>query len=550
MMAELEQANFGVSLASPRVGVTDKIERALFWLLIGFCVAPVWSMQYLPTQDGPSHVYNAVMLRDFARGGGAVFRRFFEINPRLSPNLLGHYLMAALMFLVSPWTAEKILVSLCVVLLPLSARYAAGRVDRRGTIFAFLIFPLIYSRLLNKGLYNNCLALPLYFYFVGYWISRSGRFNARSALGLLGLSLLLYFSHAVALLEAYMTVGLWSVGVLVMDARAGRRPGMWRRMVLPLAALAPSLLLTKVFFDGEASQAMGHTFRNLVISLVRFDCLISYRKSETIWSMSVLGLFLMLGMAGLWRMFCRKAVRDDLLLLGVVATVVCYFITPNNAAGGGLISARLLLFIALAAVPWLACTPLPAVARLIVGGASAALCVVFVGTYTFRNQQFNAYLDEYALCAAHIPPGSTLLPICISDHGIGADGKALSILPGVRVFLHASSRIAVERGLIDLSNYEAMEDYFPIRFRVNLSPRGCIDGFGRGLLGYGASTGGQANVDYVLVWSIREGDGQHRETAEDKQGYKEAMRQVQQGYQLVYTSPHGFLRLYRRNDIR
>lgn len=34
-------------------------ERWLFWGLVALLLIPVWSVDYFPTTDGPSHVYNS-----------------------------------------------------------------------------------------------------------------------------------------------------------------------------------------------------------------------------------------------------------------------------------------------------------------------------------------------------------------------------------------------------------------------------------------------------------------------------------------------------------
>ena len=39
-------------------------ERVLFWALALLYLVPVWAYRYIPTQDGPSHLDNAQILKD------------------------------------------------------------------------------------------------------------------------------------------------------------------------------------------------------------------------------------------------------------------------------------------------------------------------------------------------------------------------------------------------------------------------------------------------------------------------------------------------------
>ena len=45
------------------------LELVIFTILSVLNLAPIWSFRYLPTQDGPSHLANALMLKDYHRPG-------------------------------------------------------------------------------------------------------------------------------------------------------------------------------------------------------------------------------------------------------------------------------------------------------------------------------------------------------------------------------------------------------------------------------------------------------------------------------------------------
>src|SRR4051794_12779606 len=83
--------------------------------LLAAFLAPVWLLDYFPTQDGPAHLYNAWLLRDFVRPDSP-FREFFEVRTEPVPNWFIQVLLMGLYTVVPPLVAQKVLVSLYVVL--------------------------------------------------------------------------------------------------------------------------------------------------------------------------------------------------------------------------------------------------------------------------------------------------------------------------------------------------------------------------------------------------------------------------------------------------
>src|SRR5438876_8283038 len=90
-------------------------QEALFAFLLAVHLAPVWSFAVFPSQDGPAHLENANVIRRYHEPAGVLFREYYVLNGRLEPNWVGHLALAGLLRVVPPATAEKLLVSLCVV---------------------------------------------------------------------------------------------------------------------------------------------------------------------------------------------------------------------------------------------------------------------------------------------------------------------------------------------------------------------------------------------------------------------------------------------------
>lgn len=527
-------------------------DGAIFWLLIAACVIPIWTVHFFPSQDGSEHLYNAFILRFYHAPWAELFRKYLYLNPHPAPALLGHWLLAGLMFVAPPNGAEKLLLSLYVVMMPLSVRYAARSISRGNGFLAFLSFPLIYSLMFHKELLSFCLSMPLFFFFVGYWLRRRGRFDLKSAPMLLVLSLLLYCSHVVSLAEAYATVGLAALVQIGSDLRARRRgePGqsplgkmIWSSVGLPFLALLPTFCLVVWFFGSQGhSPGKKSELFPLIRDLAGLSCLISYHKAERYCAQCVVLLFMVLGALGLRHLFKQpRQARLD-LLLGIGAALVFYLITPDSTGGGALITPRLQLYCYFLLLLFLAGTPFPQWSRIAAPLAATLLCLCMLSTYTVQYRKLNVYLADYMACADRIQSDSTVLPICVSENGYQTGGTPLCFHKGVHIFLHFSTRVGIEKQVVVLKNYEAAKNYFPTLFRDELTADGRLGKFGEGLLDYPFRTQYAGQIDYVLVWNMREPKG--------AQYLFPAQQDLDQGYDLIDTSPLGFGKLYRRRPAR
>jgi hypothetical protein len=157
-------------------------------------------------------------------------------------------------------------------------------------------------------------------------------------------------------------------------------------------------------------------------------------------------------------------------------------------------------------------------------------------------------LEEYVSLAPHVERGRTLLPLVLTS---GRDVDRERLVPlNFAPFLHAAGYVAATRDAIDLTNYEANTDLFPLRFRPERNPFVAL-GRGRGIEGEGPPPcadlegGGDAiPVDYVLLWGPVEpvlGDACVRAWAQ----------QLLRGYERVQVSqPNGHAQLWRRRPAR
>jgi hypothetical protein len=425
----------------------------LFLIVTLLQLGPIWSVRYLPTSDGPEHLYNSWILHDLVLGNMNEVTKAYRIESRPFPNWSGHVLMAALMVVVPPLVAEKILVSTIVLLFLGGAWMLAGAVDRRGQAYAFLAFPFAYHLLLQAGFYNFSLGAALFPIVLAVWWRRRDRPNAKTIVLVALLLLLGYFSHP---LPAALAGG--SVGLLWLCTLPGRP---WRRHLLHLLALIPvtAMLIWFALQRGEVGTVglhtwnAGQTFQFMARTQILFT--FDFRQMAFGYCISVIYLLLIVATVMTRILRGRSIAEADAFLLLTLLFLVLYVVAPDAAAGGSLLRERIALLIYFLPLPWFS----PNLARRVVRPMVIALGLVAVVNAAFllhRYRTFDRLITQFVRSTAPITAGTTLLPLNFArqprDSYVGYLG-------------HAAGYAAIERRLIDLDNYEARTGYFPVSFR-------------------------------------------------------------------------------------
>ncbi|MES1244690.1 MAG: hypothetical protein ABUT39_23990 [Acidobacteriota bacterium] len=470
-------------------------ERRLFWGLVALLLIPVWSVGYFPTTDGPSHVYNAWILRQYGNVQEyPLFQQYYEIDWRPIPNWLSHAALALLMFPFDPRTAEKLLVSGYVVLLAGAARFLAGSVDLEKRPekrwLAWLALPLIYNQLLHLGFYGFCLSVGLCLLAVGTWWRHRDRPGPGLAVKLNLLLLLCWFSHIVSLVLA-----LASIGVLWLVTLRGRP---FKRHLLHVLILAPQVVLPLWFVQaqGGVTTPAGPGSRGLWLSLLGLRVLYRFGREQVWIGIAVAVLFLVLAALTL---VGRKTWREeDGFLIAALLAVVLYFVSPEGIAGGLLMKSRLSLYPWLLLIPWLA-------PRLGDRGRTAVLAAIGIVTVFQITMLVHWYrllqpeIREFLAAAEPIEPDSRVLPLVFRRNAAS--------LP-VDVLGHALGWVDAEKGLVDWGNYEAMTGHFPVRFRpeTGLSDIYALEAH-PGELNIRAY---KSRTDYVFTWRMPPGSRMNR----------------------------------------
>jgi hypothetical protein len=531
--------------AAPRRRITG--DGILFGVLLILQVALIWAFRFIPTQDGPGHQALAFILRQYGRPDAGLLRQYYALNREALPNELIFFLMNRVLRFLSVPAAEKVVLTVYAVLFPVSVRYALKGVDRRSGFLAILSFPFIYNYTLHMGFFNFCFSLPAFFFTAGYWLRHGERMTPLRTVALAILILWVYFCHPVTLVmtvAALLTLAGWR---LLLDLRAA--PGsLWadarRWLLAPVVAFLPAVILMAAFVGRRMGSKID--FLPLGVKIKHLAALYSL-ASLSHWTPPLAAalalLFYVVAFLCLRQRGRRPPEVRDGLLLVVLVFLAAYFLAPSQISGGGFVNHRLLLFPFLALILWLGAFDHSARRRLLIQIAAAGLAMLSLFVYARAYALIDQHLAEIAQAGEHIEADHTFLYLSYSNHGEQPNGRELAFR--TEPFLHAGGYIVAKKRLVDLSLYEANEDYFPLLYRPELNPYVHLS---IGLLGieqqppraqilvYRQKTGG--HVDYVLIWGLRL----------DRLGepaVRKVLDQLAMGYDVVWRGREGGVTLYR-----
>ena len=489
-----------------------RLAPAVFAAVLALHVLPIWLVRYFPTQDGPLHVENVLALLGHA--GSPLLQAWYLPNWGAQPNWLTQALLAALLQVLSPLVAEKVVLTGYTLLFPLAFRSALPR-GAQGWWAALAAFPFVHAYPFHMGFWNFCWGFALAFLAWGFWARTRGRLGPLRFAGLAVLSVLLFLAHSVAFAGALVAVGAtlaWRAGLSLARARGrpARRARVARaygaRAAWALLAAAPGLALLGAWLAAHSDRNSARIpFTELAAKLAVGYALVSIDRREIFLAA---GVVLALFVAGVHLALARsgrgpRLRRHDGWLLAAAVFVGLYFAVPDVVAAGAHVSDRLALFALVSVALWIGSGPAPYASRLRVAVALAALAVAALGVRLEKQHELSSHLAEFVSAGSVVEEGRVLLPLALSPHGPrDEDGWRMGYR--VKPFLHATGWIVAERGGVDLKNSQANTDHCPVRFpddrnpfrtiaqslaRMESSPP-CVD----------LRAAERARVDYVLVW--------------------------------------------------
>jgi len=468
---------------------------------------PVWGFKYFPTQDGLSHIYNSYVVKEYHKHENYRLREVYELNATIFPNWTSHALLVVLLYVFPPLVCEKIVLTLCIGLLPLSLFYFLNGVARKNVVFGLLGFLYAYNYLLHMGFYNFVLSMSLFFFTIGYWWRVKDRLRLPNIVVIYILLLATYLTHyhSYALLVMSLTFfplfssvydalcGVWGYKETSKPLRDRLKAGVatLKPTLTFLGALVPAyfILFSYYFYltntHGGDSNHKGFEWLNDYFFSMK--SLVAFRDDHILIGRVLLGCLAVVFVltvinrirqcyqfrkSGKWketgeRLWMRVVTRMDAFLLMAILITAMYYIAPWSGYSGGWINDRFHLYIFLVLIPFFAVN-LHRYINYSVAGIIIALSLWHLGynvhTYTLLNRDIANALSSQGLYEKDTiltsEPGEWN---GLSD-SLGFESKY------VEPFGHTECLLAVKMGIAYLDNYEANTDHFPLRYKQKELP--------------------------------------------------------------------------------
>ena len=461
--------------AEPRDAVPNRLPiRA--WLLLAVCLAipasAIWGVGGFVTQDGPAHLYNAeIILQSFSPE--SPFRDVFEVRRQPLPNWGGHLLTVALVRILPPRSADRVMTTLTLSALPITLFWLRWRVSGRdGLVIAAPWSALIglnvtwllgfNSFLLGASLFPITLGL--------WWNGRDEGFSARRAAGIAIWITLGYFCHLISL-------GLTAFGLIVLEVltpSAKRRA----RLITTFLGLLPLVPLGWIYLGlmRQGGGGLAPEWKHLQhlasprrwidqltwidpVSLARKDYLAGFATTAS-WHYALapavwLGLALALIVTP---KVARKPEKRGWWVLGIVL-LIAGLLGPDTlgATHGEYLQQRIVLLGLVSLV-----TVLPLGLATWRPRAGCALVVGALAIQTITVWDYARWSDRTA--GAILQEGAA----------VGRGQRVATLLNDIKSpfrsnpLLHADCALGVGTGNVIWSNYETRFYYFPVQFRKEL----------------------------------------------------------------------------------
>jgi len=431
----------------------------LYLSLIGFHIALVWGLAFFPTQDGPSHIYNLVILKDLINGG-KIWGDFYYYDLNFFPNLGFHIISYPMLYFFNPITVERIFLTIYILMISFAVPLFIHEFNKKALYFSFLVFPVIFNFPLMMGFYSYVVSVPLFILF--FCLSWKLRFKKST-------ELFIYYNLMGLILLMFHLIGFCIFMMAIFSIFLTRLSGdNWFKKILRYTIImSPSIIVFGCYYlkinDSPGRFEYLSVFNrwgNLFADLFFFTS-IKFAKLEILSAVpfSIVVFFCLF-------VFFREKSYDfgELkkepsnqapLIHFFLFMLVVYFLSPSNLGDGAFFNLRLPFVILLTILPLLKIPDKIIFKRgilIIVPLISFFSC--FTNAVSFYQESKKVELYTAGL-GVEIPEKSILMSYKIRKPGFTI----------IDVLLHAVSYYGLEKKCVDIGNYEARTRLFPVRLK-------------------------------------------------------------------------------------
>ena len=516
----------------------------LFGLLLILGLTYIWGQKFFLTSDGPTHVYNSKILLDYLCGENTDFySRFYQISFSFFPNWFTHASLLLFQIFLTPVLAEKVLVSIYVIMFPVSFLFLVKQFSSRISFLSLLIFPFVFHFVFYYGFYNFCFSIAFAFLFIGFWKRNRDKKIGLQLVCLLPLSFLAYLTH----IFSWFVIGvvLSCIFVIELIARLFQRKQISFAEIIQgwlapfLSGLLPALL-SLLFIQNHSGEAQYYpeTIQRLWEAFIHLEMLVLWgNKTEFFFAALIVATLLFAGVTTIFvKIKNKSALRgQDGFIAAALFFTLLYFLQPKPLFLAGFWIGRMSWIGWLLLLVWLCVQDFPKV----INNVFALLgTLIFVGLTFIRypyQQKSSDGVEDYLSVLNNISMHATILPLSFSLCGL--DESGLPINTYRHQFQHAFDYAGALKPLINFANYEATTTWFPVQWKQSCNSfelLGNIEGNPQSVnLNGFEKTECPYQIDYVVTWCMNE-----------DQAFNLSIRK---NYNLVSVSPSGRTKLWKKS---
>lgn len=447
-----------------------RLPAVLAFALLAFQAAIPWTKVSYVTQDGPSHLYTALIARDLLLNPDSPYAAVYRFQPKLVTNWSTTVLLNVAEILFGVNDAEHAIATFCIVLGFFGISYLRRCVDPQRSPWSPVTNFLLCSWFLWIGFYNFYLGMAIFPFVAGYYIRHSSQMTPRRALAIAASLVLLFFTHVLSLGLALLTigaVGLWIHCIAPYIRSAHEKPAIHeaiRRLGWLVASMLPSLLLLAIFVKASGQSAdydpsIGWAWRIFPMHAFASG---QGRAGEQSLLYPAMLFYMIIGAFSLrgreW-----MSVRVPLFIVGLLSFCF-YLVMPNTGFGGDEIKIRFawatFIFGCIVASTVARLRPLRVPVALYV---TCFLTATLLHTLKYNVRHVSQATAAYAAALEKIPVGATFVRLRFATE---ATRKRFDFEPvALDPFFHVDALIAAKRKLVALSDYQALSHLFPISYQ-------------------------------------------------------------------------------------
>jgi len=515
-----------------------------FYFFLAFSVIsilPVLLVRYVPSLDGPQHLYTARLISELWQGDELI-TRFFSFNPVIVGNLGSQYILAFLLLVFPAWLAEKIFISFFIIGLALSFRYFIKSMTKSGSLLYLLIFPFAFTSLFMLGYYNFSLAFIPFFLGLGYFKRNENRLGIRQVLMMAMLIVLIYLTHAIVFMFFMLMIILQMMFdllyPLVFQANGFKGWALiWKKYLIIFGSSTPALVLWSIYYfsiDNVSLDSASFSSQPLTESLnglYRLKILTGFHHGEeagpnslTFWSIATLIVLAIIPLPhkilSLLKHEPGKEINPEKLKWTFIAIILLFIaiLIPDQLVTGNM-SARVGVLFFLGLITWISLQKFPRIIMI------AGLVLLFAAFTWHRMVIFKYYKNlnrEIAVleeAGKFIKPQSVLYPVNCSDNWLQT---------------HFHCYLGVDKPVVDLRMPQANPE-MPLIWNHSMMPGVLLGELNQEQTGSHWVSGNKSltpvPADYIFVWKSQR--------MEVEEGVMPLLDKVSPFYSVSYRSEDG-----------